>query len=61
MSKVQAVMKPVRRDVNNDGARSPLRTLPTPGTYRGTRSYRPLIHSASHTDTSCTRFLLLLG
>jgi len=25
-------MKPVRQDVNNDGARSPLRTLPTAGT-----------------------------
>jgi hypothetical protein len=44
-------MKPVRRDVNNDGVGSPLRTLPTPGIYRGTRSNRPLIHSVSHTHT----------
>jgi len=33
MSKVQAVVKPVRRDLNNDGARSSLRTLPTPSTH----------------------------
>lgn len=54
-------MKPVRQDVNNDGARSPLRTLPTAGTQRGTRSNRRLIHSVSHTNTSCTCNLLLLG